>query len=325
MWMTSGGVAEKIKKAKGIILNGLIGLLIIVFAYAMVSFVIGQLGKAIGTDGDGTGGCQPGFCCATGWRCSLNRKCEISDSTCSLPLDAFRIKKIMTAHDGLEQNYHQEVHLCSAIQPIFNSAIDKERIESLSSQGKLRIEESTTGQINGLWQVRSSNLIFRPAENWQSNTSYQSYFPKTIINTQSKMLQACLASGGCSETSLYFIWNFTTGTTLDDVSPEIIKTSPIKTGEPDYPDQDVSLNPVIEVYFSEAIDITTVADENNYPLPANVWLAELEGEQGEIRQTLPAENFKITGQEKGFKISLIDGFLLDSFKWYRVHVEGREM
>ncbi len=322
MWMTSGGAVEKIKKAKGIMINGLIGLLIIVFAYALVSFVIGQLG-GISSNGETSGGCEPGLCCATGWRCSSERRCEIVDSNCSLPSDAFKIKKIVTAHDGLEQNYHQQVHLCSIIKPIFNNTLDKERINDLSSQGELRIELEED-KINGLWQARGNNLIFRPEENWQENTKYQSYFPKTIINTRSKMLQACLAAGGCSETSLYFIWNFTTGETLDDVPPEITSTYPIFDSEnPDYPDQNVSRNPVIEVSFSEAIDITTVADENDQ-LRSNIWIAELDREGGEIVKKLPAENFKVKGEENGFKISLIDGFLLDSFKWYRIYVSEVE-
>src|SRR3989338_6557076 len=47
VWMTSGGNAQKIEKAKKILINGLIGLAIILSAYAIVSFVIWQFQKIL--------------------------------------------------------------------------------------------------------------------------------------------------------------------------------------------------------------------------------------------------------------------------------------
>ena len=44
-WMTSGGSEEKIKKAKGLMINGIIGLVLVVFAYAIATFVISSLSK----------------------------------------------------------------------------------------------------------------------------------------------------------------------------------------------------------------------------------------------------------------------------------------
>ena len=45
-WMTSGGNEEQIKKAKGLINNAIIGLVIVVFAYAIAAFVINSLSEA---------------------------------------------------------------------------------------------------------------------------------------------------------------------------------------------------------------------------------------------------------------------------------------
>jgi hypothetical protein len=53
LWMTSGGSPDKISKAKKIMINGLIGLLIIVLAFAIASFILYLLGQITGT---GTGG-----------------------------------------------------------------------------------------------------------------------------------------------------------------------------------------------------------------------------------------------------------------------------
>lgn len=43
LWMTAGGEEEKTKKAKGMISNAIIGLVIIVAAFAISSFVLGSL------------------------------------------------------------------------------------------------------------------------------------------------------------------------------------------------------------------------------------------------------------------------------------------
>lgn len=57
VWMTAGGDDEKIQKAKKILINAAIGLIIILSAYAIASFVINSLTKATGyTGGGGEGG-----------------------------------------------------------------------------------------------------------------------------------------------------------------------------------------------------------------------------------------------------------------------------
>ena len=49
LWMTAGGNEEQITKAKKLILNATIGLIIILSAYAIAAFVIDNIYKASGT------------------------------------------------------------------------------------------------------------------------------------------------------------------------------------------------------------------------------------------------------------------------------------
>lgn len=49
LWMTAAGSEENVKKAKSILLNSVIGLVILLSAYAISSFVISQLGGATGS------------------------------------------------------------------------------------------------------------------------------------------------------------------------------------------------------------------------------------------------------------------------------------
>jgi hypothetical protein len=56
LWMTAGGDTEKVKKARGMIFNAIVGMIIIVLAYAITDFVIQQLA---GVTGGGAGGTAP--------------------------------------------------------------------------------------------------------------------------------------------------------------------------------------------------------------------------------------------------------------------------
>lgn len=50
MWMTAAGNDEKVGKAKKVIVQGIIGLIIVMFAFAIATFVINQL-QSFGTQG----------------------------------------------------------------------------------------------------------------------------------------------------------------------------------------------------------------------------------------------------------------------------------
>jgi len=84
LWMTSGGEANKIDKAKQLLKNGLIGLAIILASWAIVAFLITQFGGAIGgnqgcTDGAtlscGCGGTGTMVCSSGSWGPCLGYDC----------------------------------------------------------------------------------------------------------------------------------------------------------------------------------------------------------------------------------------------------------
>ena len=50
LWMTATGNEDQIGKAKGILISAVIGLIIIMSAYAITTFVFQQFGDATGTD-----------------------------------------------------------------------------------------------------------------------------------------------------------------------------------------------------------------------------------------------------------------------------------
>ena len=56
LWMTAGGEAQKIEKAKKILIGAVIGLLIILASFALVSFILSRLLDATGGGPGGPGG-----------------------------------------------------------------------------------------------------------------------------------------------------------------------------------------------------------------------------------------------------------------------------
>ena len=51
LWMTAGGSSDNIDKAKSLLINGVIGLVIILAAYAITNFVVAAIGAAGVTTG----------------------------------------------------------------------------------------------------------------------------------------------------------------------------------------------------------------------------------------------------------------------------------
>ncbi len=82
IWMTSGGNQENVARARRIITNGLIGLLIIVVSWSIVRFIFGVLTDATGY---GTESCNyeaspPPQTCALGGGCTGIRECQPSNT-----------------------------------------------------------------------------------------------------------------------------------------------------------------------------------------------------------------------------------------------------
>jgi len=324
IWMTSGGDSDKIDKAKKLMRAGLIGLLIIVLAYALATFVIYLIGRIVGP-GNGGGGCTIGDRSGLCYRCDPPEPghwvwhSEWPD--CNFPPDAFSINKILTTHG--RGDYHQDVYLCSAVQPMFNHWVDGAVIQQLAQANRLKIVDAQNNIFSGTWESRSNMSIFKHSALFLANTTYRVFLPKDIADTDSKLLQRCQADGGCpydSGTQSY-IWTFTTGADTDTTKPNITSTYPIfdETNKT-YPDRNVSLKPILEVNFSEPIDATTVVDKDNNLIADNIWVAEIDKQDGQIIKTLSSSDWTADMSEKGFRIYLKGDNTLSPFAWYRVHV-----
>ncbi|MFN3302066.1 MAG: Mbov_0395 family pilin-like conjugal transfer protein, partial [Patescibacteria group bacterium] len=125
LWMTARGDEEKVRKAKKVLINGLIGLIIILLSYAIVSFVGGRV-KEIAQPGTV---CTPGQCCGNCYRCNSDgTACSIWDNLCGTncvpPGQAFVVS--WTYPEDGDEN----ISLCALIQAGFNAELDENYINS---------------------------------------------------------------------------------------------------------------------------------------------------------------------------------------------------
>lgn len=167
VWMTSNGQADRVEKAKKTLIAAVIGLIIILSAFAIVTFVANITStvveggcsagetKSCGCNGAGTKVCDAsgvwGSCtgdCGTGERC-CSWGC---DSSCSTPPEFFTKKTI--PQDG-DTNVIRNVK----VSYVFSRGI----LESSYTDAKFAVTDTDTGvPISGSRTVSGSRITFTP-------------------------------------------------------------------------------------------------------------------------------------------------------------------
>ncbi|MCF7907098.1 Ig-like domain-containing protein [Patescibacteria group bacterium] len=332
-WMTSGGNSEKIKKAKALLSAALIGLLIIILAYALVSFIVNKL---TGVSGGG-GGCTPGSCCADGLRCDENGQCTIADLACST---TFPSENFLLSRGEANFDANNQVYLCSNIRAVFNHNIKSNTVSAALNADALKVVDTDDNDtVEGEWQVAGKFITFTPDEFWEENTSYEMVIPLTISDSNNKYLSGCsagfLPNGNCASLASQVKWSFLTNDQPDDISPFIKNSYPVK--DLTTPDRNVSRAPVLEIIFNENIDYTTIIDTNHvdydaddqstwHPIAGNFQLCKIANQSTEcvVGNEYNNDNLKVSLTSQGFRISLLNAQWLEAFGWYEIKVDGIE-
>ncbi|MFH1171763.1 MAG: pilin, partial [bacterium] len=137
LWLTSGGSEDRIRRAKKILINTLIGLVIILLSWAIVNFVLNftnnvtNPGNTTCTDGD-VQGC---FLCTGGTWVYSN-----SIPGCTLPQDTFEIRDIVTSCENLA-DYRDKVYKCSGVTVVFNKVLDATTVDQNTNNDNLTVEQ----------------------------------------------------------------------------------------------------------------------------------------------------------------------------------------
>ncbi|XOU93978.1 MAG: Ig-like domain-containing protein [Candidatus Kerfeldbacteria bacterium] len=333
IWMTAAGNEDKIAKAKKIITQAAIGLVIVLLSWAIVSFIVDTANKVTGGPGTGSG------------------------SSSVFPPYEFTWNYTQTSVAS-GTDWAVDVTMCSRLQSVFNNKIDPATFAAVfagDNSDLIYIEEETLPQGSGIWSgwhypSPPATPFLTPLElvtfnngftlkhddtlfgSLVQNTNYRLWIPISVTDNKSNPLADALAGAilddhpltGATDDAYY--WQFEVGTTVDDVDPEIVSTYPLSDqASPSYEDRDVTRVPIFSINFNEAIDATTIDDSMNpgHPIVANFVLEQLDGQLGAVDSTVNNTtdlNVYITPQ--GFSVHLDAGLVLEPFTWYRVTVSG---
>lgn len=163
LWMTSGGDAEKIKKAQGYIRNAIIGLIIILAAWAITYYVINVLLNATGGGGGGGGGSGGG-----GGGGGFGG----GDSK------AFRIAS--AAPQGDDKNpYNTNSKVNITFTQEIGPDISKDWPKYVQVTGQNNVA------VNGTWEVAGNNaqwIRFTPGDNCQEDPNQKCFSKNTLFS-----------------------------------------------------------------------------------------------------------------------------------------------
>ncbi|MFA4873496.1 MAG: Ig-like domain-containing protein [Patescibacteria group bacterium] len=229
-WMTAGGDAQRVEKAKKIITNAVIGLIIIFLAFGIVSFVIGKLEQAVNNGGGG----GPAVC--------GNGICEAGEivscpSDCSgLPGGGGAGFNVIATNPNDQQT---GVKVCQLVQAQFSANLDRLSVNDTT----VNIHPIGGTQITGTYTFSDISFSFHHPE-FDRNTSYEATVTTQVQSTAGTNLER------------EKVWTFTTGSETDSTLPTVATVYP-GNGE-----TDVCRDAPIQVTFSEEMDVTTFTVAN---------------------------------------------------------------
>lgn len=271
LWMTAGGNEEQIERAKKTLRNAVIGLLIILSAYAIVAFVMRMLGVGMGAGGMGGVG-PPGV---NNFRGSGALGRVIKDhypqrNQVNVPRNTkivitffrpIRLQEIAvdTSNDGILGNCKPTVNNwetdCDSLN-MSNNLINISRVvPATTTTGTATLEPISGAAIlaqqtapNPTDPIGIYTIVIRPHEYLGSETEDVPYLVR--IGNDVLRDDADLGNPGIFDGlsgSKYYEWTFTCSTELDLTPPHVIYV---------YPEQDVIeyKNTVIQIGFNEPMD-----------------------------------------------------------------------
>lgn len=243
IWMTAGGEGKKVDKAKGILINAVVGLLITMSAYAISVFVLNLLSDATGGSGSGS---TSGSVSAEHLSNSLGSGVIRDHYPARSATDIARNSRIfVTFRDQMDissfiTGYNTNGTPEDVTDDTAATAINSENVkiyvrDSGDSAALTNVAVYFTDDLN--------TFVFDPSDYLGSSTAdvtYAVYLNDKIKNVDG---DTPIDSGG-------YLWYFTTGTTIDITPPTVQYVMPTDGSTKDR-------NIVVQAVFSEAIDPTS--------------------------------------------------------------------
>lgn len=244
LWMTAGGNADQVDKAKKILINGTIGLVITLSAFAITTFILNAISQATGVGGGAT----------------------VSDGVSTEPLSGSLGSGVISSHypargaTDVPRNtkifvtFKQEMNIESFIEgystagtptdtsdDVVATALNAENVQIYATadgqEAALASEDVSVGFTSDLKTFTFDPPVLGSAT---EDVNYTVLLADTIQNADG---QTPINLGG-------YQWSFTVGTELDLTPPEVKSVIPKASGTYDR-------NIVVQIDFTEAVDPTS--------------------------------------------------------------------
>lgn len=265
VWMTSQGVAEKVTRAKAILLNAVIGLVIVLSAWGVVLYFMGVFTDILGTgSGDGGGGSN----------CS----------GCSIPSSGSSFYVLATYPELADE----EVYLCTDISVRMSEFVDPSTVTNdtfflqikdgaangaacstnnacssgvCSAEGQC-VGDHVPGQIGFGPGTDTKYFNFVPSSDLEIDTVYEGVVVGGGAGVLSKDGNTADSIDDRLAMSTDYTWFFSTGSSTDTLPPTVKAESVF----PADGENNVCTNTVINFDFSEPMRITSFNDDTSFLL-----------------------------------------------------------
>ncbi|MBI4435455.1 Ig-like domain-containing protein [Candidatus Uhrbacteria bacterium] len=197
VWMTAGGNADRLKKAKQIIINAIIGLLLVFASFAIVSFVLGALVDATGADISGSDA-GPG---------------SYADGSGS---SVFYLSSVNTECAEALQNLQ--------LQFVFSKRVDSGTVEE-----GIVIEDAGGTLVDGTFSTSNRTVTFTPSQACESPYGDEFCFDALssyTIEVDSSVVESTSGSSLTCTTTYPCTFSFTTGEEVDIEDPSVVMDAP---------------------------------------------------------------------------------------------------
>lgn len=233
-WMTAGGDDKKVTKAKNILVNATIGLVLTLSAYGIASFVINALTDATnGGRGSGNGGSV-----------SIERLSGSLGSGAIRDHYPDRNATDVARNTRIFVTFAEEMSPASFIQNYdADSSSSTLNTENVLIYATEEGEEAALSEVSVTLTEDMKTVVFDPEQYLGSSTADTSYTVFLNDNIENADGETVLNAGG-------YEWSFEVGTTIDLDPPTVTSVTPIANSTPDR-------NITVQITFDEAIDPTS--------------------------------------------------------------------
>lgn len=278
LWMTAGGDGKQVDRAKRMLINAVVGLVIILMSYAIASFIVNALLTATG--GNGNNGGPSGSVTIPSFSGSLGSGI-IRDH---YPL---RDQTDVVRNTNITVTFRDQMEIKSMVSGYDDAGtpldLSDDSVTTTLNSDNVKIYASAEGEETALTDVEVhftddlKTFVFNPVNYLGNSTGpvgYTVHLDKKIKNAAGQSVFVGANSGG-------YEWSFDTGVDLDLSPPTVTSVTPASGGT-------FAKNIVVQINFNEPVDPTSasgvraagsgfsniqVAGTDGIPTPGNYYIS----------------------------------------------------